>query len=348
MGWLETLAEQLHRTGQGAEVLEAASGRLLLTAGGARILGCELAGVDENLFFHTDRTPGGRLAGGDRLWLAPELGFFWPSVADALRDPQGTASVPPAIDPGGYQLSVAGTGRWEGSAALQDVRDSRRIDVQVKREVAWIDPPQGLPADLVSLSFSLSHELTVAGGDPGAVAGAWSILQVPPTGTLICPVAGAVAIEQVRSYYGAFGARHVQVGGGAVRFLIDGARWIKMGLRPEQTTGRMGFVRVLPDGRWALILRFFPTLPGACYVDLPRDTPGHPSVGGDVLQAYNDAGDAFPGTTFGEMEYHDPAVRVGAEERRTGTSVTHVLVGEARSVAQAGQTLLGVPIEPLQ
>ncbi|NJO56652.1 MAG: hypothetical protein HC834_10335 [Rhodospirillales bacterium] len=173
----------------------------------------------------------------------------------------------------------------------------------------------------------------------------------------------------MRSYYDPFGTRHVSVGERCVRFLIDGRRRIKMGLRPEHTTGRMGYYRALGDGRATLIVRVFASLPGEPYCDLPRDDPRHralqlgessgPVLGGDALQAYNDDGDAFApkagqasvdakDVTFGEMEYHDPCVISGrAPGERGGTCVTHVVVGADASVRAWGASLLGCEIEPL-
>ncbi|MEO0586619.1 MAG: hypothetical protein AAF078_03175, partial [Planctomycetota bacterium] len=154
-----------------------------------------------------------------------------------------------------------------------------------------------------------------------------------------------------RSYYEPFGDRHVAVEGDCVRFLIDGKRRTKMGLLPEHTTGRMGYYRPLGDGRSSLIFRAFAALPGEPYCDLPVDHPAHDAAAagedhpemfrGDGLQAYNDDGDAFPGTSFGEMEYHDPCVIAGrGPTSRTGSCVTHVMAGPDEAVRAVGRELL--------
>jgi hypothetical protein len=304
------------------------------------VLGCRVDGLDENLFYDD-----GRGSGGDRLWIAPEVAFYWPSLEDARRDPVGTAATPGDIDPGDYEVD----GQWDGgvhlfnSCSLIDSRDEKAIGLEVKRTIAGIDRPVGLPDEIKCVSFALVNELLVAGGDAGAVASAWDILQVPPGGTLVCPTTQRVS---PRSYYDPFGDRHVLCDDTAVRFRIDAQRRIKMGIRPEHATGRMGYFRpasVHGGGMASLILRVFPVSPGELYVDIPRDHPADQRRGGDALQAYNDNGTFGP---FGEMEYVAPAVQVGGCEYRHSSCVTHAMVGPESAVREAGRGLLGVGLDP--
>ena len=319
----------------------AGQGSITVHTRGGRILDCRVDGIDENLFYDDQRG-----SGGDRLWIAPEVAYYWPSLEDARRDPIGTAETPRDVDPGTYEVE----GDWPGgvqlvnSCSLVDGRDDKAIGLETKRTVAVIDRPHGLPDAVHCVSFALVNELLVTGGDPGAVAAAWDILQVPPTGTLICPT---TTRAQPRSYYDPFGDRHVRVDDAAVRFLIDARRRIKMGLRPEHTTGRMGYHRRheatgSAAGWESLILRLFPVSPGEPYVDLPRDHPADQRRGGDALQAYCD--DQTYGR-FGEMEFLGPAVIVGGCEYRHCAAVTHVLAGPPDALREAGRSLLGVPLE---
>jgi hypothetical protein len=350
--WFDDLTRACDAAGQQPLVLDDDAGASLLAVRpGARVLACRLPGVDHNLFFGTTVASGP--TGGDRLWIAPEVGWFWPSLDEARRDPKGTADVPPQIDPGDYRLTRGDDAvQWTGaSLALVDVRTHRDIEVTATRAVRLIEMPHGLPDGLTSISYEMTNVLQATAGDPLAVAGAWSILQVPPTGTLHCPVTTPV---MPRSYYEPFGDRHVQLedasadGSACVRFLIDGNRRVKMGIRPEHTTGRMGYHRVLPGGQHSLIVRAFAALPGMPYCDIPRDHRADQRLGGDALQAYNDDGDAFPGTTFGEMEHHGTAVSPSGPASSTDRSVTHVLVGPGPAIAQAASTLLGVGLRQLQ
>ncbi len=318
--------------------LTAGDGSLDIAVRGARVLSCRVDGHDDNLFYDD-----GNGSGGDRLWIAPEVAYYWPSLDDARRDPVGTAATPPQVDPGDWSVldtPPAGV-TLRNAATLTDGRDGKSISLDMVRTVDSLDRPHGLPDTLRCVSFGITNGLLVTGGDEGAVAAAWDILQVPPTGTLICPVTRRV---EPRSYYDPFGGRHVVCDDTAVRFLIDAKRRIKMGLRPEHTTGRMGYYRPPApgsDGRSSLIVRVFPVYPGERYVDIPRDHPIDQRTGGDALQAYNDDLTFGP---FGEMEFVAPAVAVGGTTYRSTLSVTQALVGPDDAIHEAGRALLGVEV----
>ncbi|MEM8739631.1 MAG: DUF6786 family protein [Planctomycetota bacterium] len=317
----------------------AGDGEWVVATRGARVLSCRVEGLNENLFY--DDGGGG---GGDRLWIAPEVAYYWPSIEDARTDPVGTAQTPADVDPGDYEL----VGEYEdgkglvlrSDCSLIDSRDDKAIGLEMTRSFAAADRPEGLPAELKCVSFALTNELSVLGGDAGAVAAAWDILQVPPTGTLICPTRRRV---EPRSYYDPFGEKHVVSDDTAVRFLIDAKRRVKMGIKPSDTLGKMGYYR--PAGSFedaglsCLIYREFTVDPDGRYVDLPRDHPADQRRGGDALQAYND--DQTYGN-FGEMEFVAPAVVVGEVDRREASCLTHVLVGPDAAVREAGEAMLGV------
>lgn len=351
--WFERLYDKVADEGQKPRVIECGDGQMLVVEHGARILAVDLPGVpglNENLFFHTSSTR--RTTGGDRLWIAPEVAYFWPSLEDARRDPKGTAKVPAQIDPAGYRPAAEPAEdavELTTSMILHDKRNDAYGSITVDRAFAAIEPPEVDRQGLRVCSFSITNYLSLHPEfEPSGelYAGCWDILQVPPTGTLICPT---VTEAEVRSYYDPFGERHVRVEDRCTRFLIDGKRRIKMGLLAEHTTGRMGYYRPLNEKTSTLIVRIFAPQPGEPYCDLPRDAPDEERLGGDCLQAYNDDGDAFPGTTFGEMEYHDPCV-ISDEGpmSRTGASVTHVFAGADEAIRRVGRKLLGVEVEGIE
>jgi len=424
MTWFDDLYQRVADEGQRPHVLTAGDGggRLLITEHGARVLACELPGVDHNLFFDTSVIKDMKVTGGDRLWIAPEVAFFWPTLDDARRDPKGTAQVPEAIDAGSWEIAEEAKelppqdmfekfGRvfawaletkrkhelkpgqvvpsrekfdpWEDAwgvfltndPQLTDTRNGNPIQVNASRYIMF---PEATNFDesVTSFSYLIDHFLSVFDGSRGRhkigrCAGAWDILQVPIGGTLICPTTINVAESDrytagdqshcstpdagPRSYYEPFGDRHVVVEDDCVRFLIDGKRRVKMGVLPEHTTGRMGYYREVGGGQSSLIFRGFAALPGEPYCDLPRNHPAHDAVvkgedhpemfRGDALQAYNDDGDAFKGTSFGEMEYHDPCVIAGrGPTSRTGSCVTHVMAGPDDAIKRVGRELLGVEV----
>ncbi|MEE9405114.1 MAG: DUF6786 family protein [Algisphaera sp.] len=320
---------------QKIHTLSAGDGTLQVATRGARVLSCHVDGEDANLFYEDAEGNG-----GDRLWIAPEVAYNWTSLEAAREDPVAASATPKVMDPGTWAVH----GTWDGgltlaqSLELTDVRDGKRIELAIKRTVSAIAPPFGLPDGVACTSFTVVNDLTATGGDDGAVAAAWDILQIPVTGTLVCPTTRRV---EPRSYYEPFGDKHVQVADDSVRFLVDHKRRVKMGLRPEHTTGRMGFLRSLKKGQSSLIVRVFSVLPGEQYVDIPRDHPADQRSGGDALQAYNDDLTYGP---FGEMEYVTPAVVVGGCQHRNTACVTHAMVGPDALIREAGEALLGVAV----
>ena len=340
----DALADRLRDEKQNPQVLTRGGHRLLLSARGARVMAVGAEGVPADPFYLAE-DGGGRLSGGDRLWLGPEVAWFWPSLEKAREDPIEHAQVPKEIDPGAYEADPGGGAvTLHAEIDLVDGRDDRPLQLMVERSIRLLDPPAGLPDGVAGLGYATTHRLRVRNPDaePGPVASAWSIAQVPPGGTLVCPTTRRLSIaDEVTSYYNDFGPDHVRAGDDAVRFTIDARRRIKMGLKPEDTVGRMGYFRPSGDGRASLILRFFPTLPDETYCDVPRSADADVRSGGDCLQAYND--DLTYGA-FGEMEHHDPAVAVGGVERQDHTSTTLVLAGPEAAVREHGSRLLGAAL----
>ncbi|MEM1445592.1 MAG: hypothetical protein AAGF84_06015 [Planctomycetota bacterium] len=369
--WFDALEIQAEAQEQNPHVLRVGDARLLVAEHGARVLACELPGVDENLFFATDLTnedgSAGMLTGGDRLWIAPEIAFFWPTLDDALRDPKGTAATPSEIDPAAWHnMNPDDEDRVELACgmALSDMRGGASGRLVVQREVIAERSGAADADGLTGVSFVVTNTIELQDdADAGFTAGAWDILQVPAGGTLVVPTTKAIDLaHDIRSYYVPFGDRHVYVDHERVRFRLDGIRRIKAGLRAEHTTGRMGYFRDLGDGRATMIVRVFAPQPGEPYCDVPITDPRNrklnggnaqgPLLGGDCFQTYSDDGDAFgggPDVTFGEIEYHDPCV-IGGEgsRKRTGTSITHVMAGPIDAVRVWGAEMLGCAIDPLE
>jgi len=368
--WLDSIGQTLEALGRGVTWLQAGDAEVLVTHHAARVLAARLDG-SENLFYHdpaleaVDTAADAGITGGDRLWIAPEVAYYWPSLDLAREDPGKHAKTPAHVDPGTYGVVDVSDRHvvLACEAELTDSRSERTIRFSMFREVRVCDPPAVLPDGVACGSFAITNTLSLDGdaSDPRALAGAWDILQLPTGGTLICPTVRPLTPDPsgddasndgVRSYYDPFGDHHVQADDHAVRFLIDGQRRTKMGIRAEDTTGRMGYFRRLDDGSATLVFRGFPTLPGEPYVDVPRYEKKDTRTGGDCLQAYNDDGSngsaARDGWTFGEMEYHDPALIAGESPgSRSGTCVTHLLRGDAEAVKATGEMLLGVAIEPI-
>ncbi|MEM6391704.1 MAG: DUF6786 family protein [Planctomycetota bacterium] len=320
--------------------LSAGDGRLLATRHAARLMASDDGHADtwSNPFFVAEDGDTGQLTGGDRLWIAPEVGYFWPNLQQAREDPKKWAKTPPVMDPAHWTI----TNQSDNALALStemdltDARDGKRIRLTADRSFQGLDRSADLDPGLRCVSFAITNTLTLIDGDAGAVAGAWDILMVPaePTpGTLIIPTTREIELANINSYYDPFGDEHVVIDGQSVRFRCDGQRRVKMGLPADLTAGTMAHYRPTTDGQAILIHRTFPTHHEETYCDIPRSFPDDQRLGGDCFQAYNDEGDSFGpaiggSPTFSEMEYHDPCLAVGTDKTtQTGTCTTHILTG---------------------
>lgn len=348
--WLNHLADSLKANNKKYRLWDAAHGQLLVTIDGARVLACRIDGVDHNLFWHHPdmEQPKNALGeyeilGGDRLWIAPEAGLIFTDRIKAQTQPVKYAELPPDMDPGHWKPTEDSSGHLslKTRMKLRDHKVKGHLTIQVQRRFDRIDAPANLPPKIKCVSFSISHTLTMLTGDRQTHAGIWSVLQMPATGWIILPTIGTVA--RVRRYYAPFGPNHLKIAPGQVRFLVDGERRIKMGLKAEQLAGRMGYYRPLDAKRASLIVRCFAPQPGQPYADVPLTQAD--TLGGDTFQAYNHHAKGIVGERFGEMEYHDPAVIQGVgPQSRSNSCVTHVMVGTIRDIQAAGRMLLGVDL----
>ncbi len=344
---IQKLSASFQTAGQPAFALGSDTGRLLVAQSGARAIGCEFAHAPGNLFFHdpileNPATAAKRLgaspAAGDRLWIAPEVNYIFKDVNKVFTHPEEVGATPSQMEPGDYRLASQ-SNRHLAFAADMRIEDRLNprtfMSLSVARSFELIDAPVGLDKGLTHFGFALTNTLTLTGFDkPGGLVGVWDLLQIPPAGWLVCPTVGLAT--KPRSYYDKLGDDRVRQIGGAVHFKIDGQGRYKIGLSPTQTTGRMGYYRKL--GRLStLLVRVFSVQPGLIYCDQPVTELGKP-IAGDALQSFNGAG-------FGEMEYHDPAIKAGEQPAsRTSTSVTHALVGSDDLIHTAAEHLLGVDL----
>jgi len=261
----------------------------------ARVLG---AGVGEHNAFWVSPALEGCLegrdwnAGGERTWLAPELGprgFFGAQEKDW--------GVPPALDPGAYRLmeSSPNSALCRSDCRLRSA-DGVEHRLVIERMIELHDPPGRATGEVVLLR--LRHSLRNAGRSviAGSV-GLWSIMQVPcvPEGSLFLP---DIPYRQ--------------------RFGELPAGWVR------RETGRLA-LRTAPDCRWkvgqppsgpeAVISHRRPATDGEVLVTMscPASEAGPYLDGGDALQAYNSplAGEE----AFCELECHAPAPVLAPDEK---------------------------------
>lgn len=267
---------------------------LVVPALAARVLG---AGVGEGNAFWVSPALGQCLrgqdwnAGGERTWLAPELGprgFFGAA--------EGKWAVPPALDPGSYRLLESGpsTARCRSECRLRSA-DGAEYRLEIDRAIQLLDPHERVPGG--ALLLRIRHSLRNTGSHPIAAAvGLWSILQAPclPEGSLLLPEA------PYRQRFGELPAgwvSHEQ--GRLVLRTAPACRW-KIGQPPAGPEAVISHRRREPDGEVRITLRC-PTPASGPFLD-----------GGDALQAYNSA--LFGEEAFCELECHAPAATLAPAE----------------------------------
>jgi hypothetical protein len=238
-------------------------------------------------------------AGGQRTWVAPELGpggFFGSAE-------QGW-TVPPELDPGSYRLLGADgiTACCRTTCRLRS-RDAAEYRLEIERRVQIHDPSGNRPG---AVRLCLRHSLCNRGERPiPARIGLWGIVQIPslPEGLLLLPDL------PYRVYFGELPADWVRRETGRLCAKTAPGQLFKIGQRPMQPNAAVAHVRPAAGGAVQVTLRF-PVTPAGPYLDRPPAEPGNP---GDALQAYNSplAGPA----AFCELECHAPAPRLQPGEQ---------------------------------
>lgn len=339
MRTIDALLAALQRAGLPAVVLQAPGGaRAVVAPGlGAKVLG---AGVDEeNAFWVPDELAAGQwCVGGQRSWLAPELGprgFFG-------RD-ESSWAVDPELDPGAYRPFVPVRPKhpppgnpcaFEAEMILTRA-DGTVIRVAMTREIFLQQnrAAGGPPA----LRLRVRH--TLVNRDERILeqeAGLWGILQVPieTEGTILVPLRSG---PDPRLYFGELPSGWLRRSVLGTRRLLylrarAGQRY-KLGVPAVSSCGVLAFVR--PSGvgpLWTLVVQRSTAETTGTYLDRP---PGEPDGPGDALQCYNHSD---PNLAFSELECHAPARRL-APGGRQSASVDYLILKGPRGemLAAAGR-----------
>ncbi|MCS6835410.1 MAG: hypothetical protein NZ750_05255 [Anaerolineae bacterium] len=272
--------------------------------------------------------------GGERLWIAPEIQF---NVRDR-RNFWGTISVPPAMDPAQYQLSVQTDGlhlRADMQLEAHNLAEGTQT-VMVER---WIRPTSNPLPELDGLIYlGYQHEVRLQITNPHIPTEAWTLVQVQAGGDLIIPCLPDV---QASDYFGSVppAARQVRQGDMPhLRLTLDGQQQYKVGYQSLSVIGRMGYLQTLPNGRKALLVRAFSNNPANLYAEEPPHQPGHR---GHAIHVYNDGGQ-FGGThSFGEMECTGTTLQASSLAA-SDTFLLWVYIGSAEEIGQVAYRLLGV------
>jgi len=306
----------LARAGLDCEEIAAGDAWLIVVpALAARILG---AGAGEENALWVDPRLGAN-PGGQRTWIAPELGptgFFGADEAGWR--------IPPELDPGSY-APVPAELDDDGWRAWRTRLDARAADgtvypIAITRAVRLVAAPGARSGP--SLRAEFVHTLENCGTEVvDRRIGLWCIAQVPSSEPGSVEIASAPGrAGTVRSYFTPPPAGVVETDGSAVRIRVHGGTRWKLGLPAASSAGAVSFTgpsRVGPGS--VRVTLEFPVDPRGAYLDAPPAGSASPregrGAGGDAVQVYNDTG--VGALAFSEIEAHAPAIRLAPGERQS-------------------------------
>ncbi len=265
---------------------------------GARILAVSVGG--ENLFWtHPDVLKG---QGGQRSWISPEggaKGFLFKPDWIGNRDFS-------MMDPGNYK--VASFKKNEHLALFNSFKaisndGKEKYDLTLTREMRIAEDPlkyepgfEELNYDFLGIDFV--HKIknnSVKFFD--RILALWSLIQIPPKGTMIIPVNEANREPWRSNYFEPIPEEYVKANSDSFSYFIHGSLRYKVGIRPESAKGVVCYLSKTEGEDYAVVFMTFPIKPEARYTDRPKTEQ---ETNGDAIQIYSHL---EKGTlAFGELE----------------------------------------------
>lgn len=243
--------------------------------------------------------------GGARSWIAPEDQFY--------LDKDNIWFVPSQMDPGAYKLEkTARNSLVASNTFVINNKAGKTYSVKITRDISLLTrPPAASPRARGGVKFvgmKFTHTLTNLGSETIGKAipfmGLWSLIQIPPGGTMIIPLKPHTKRKELpfRDYFNVIPPERMSYSGDVVTVKIDGNYRSKYGIAPWGAMGRLAFLsKADADGNGVLFVKEFSVDPKGTYLDHPW---GKPSEYGDAVQMYNDDGKMGG---FAEIECHAPA-----------------------------------------
>jgi len=261
---------------------------LLLDCRGARVLELRAPGDETNFFWTSGSDQSSWNIGGDRTWISPEVDVFVPNFPDT-----SVFGVPQQVDPGAYQFAEDSLLRGRCTLTLSRSRSVAEIEI-VK---SWTPAPD--PLDARHVRYAGYTQKTELGGPSADALAVWNIVQVPYGGEVILPVHG-VAVPQM--YFGAIPDEDILSSPGRIRYLARHSGLAKFGIRPAETTGRIGYLWPSDDAM-NLVVRNVTVDPAVIYGDVPWSDPTYmnrPACPIQICAVNADIG------VYVELEHHAP------------------------------------------
>jgi len=162
------------------------SGSVSISPEHGRVLGIEISG--HQALWRPAAFDGGWNIGGERLWIGPEVDWFWQRVG---KPDFSLYQVPADLNPDRWTVSRrdADSCRSEIEVSLQCAHRDARVRLGISRTFELI-PPSGIESRS-GLAFRISTSLEILDGTAGQPVDLWSILQVPFGGSMVIPTVGS-------------------------------------------------------------------------------------------------------------------------------------------------------------
>jgi len=265
---------------------------------GARIFAVSVGG--ENLFWvHPDVLKG---QGGQRSWISPEggaKGFLFKPDWTGNRDFS-------MMDPGDYK--VASFKKNEHLALCNSFKTTsndgkEKYDLRLTREMRIAEDPLRYEPEFEELNYqflgiNFVHKLKNNSETFfDRILALWSLIQIPPKGTMIIPVHEAKREAWRSSYFEPIPEEYVKANSDSFSYFIHGSRRYKVGIRPESAKGAVCYLSKTEDKDYAVVFMTFPVKPEARYTDRPKTEQ---ETNGDAIQIYSHL-EKGP-LAFGELE----------------------------------------------
>jgi len=289
--------------------------------------------VNEAIFDRAGFTgrPKWKNIGGERTWLGPERELF---IRDLKRVFE-TYCVPEALGPGAYRVvqSTSGSVTLVQEAKLVSHLTGHRSGVRIQKEISLLDLPASFP-DALCYRQSVSLDFLE---NPGPLRiGLWNLSQLPAGGTILV---GTESPARWTRYFGQDKQGRVRSDASRLDFKLTATEADKIGVQREGLTGWIGYIRPDNTGTWTLSLRNIQLGKPADYIDTPWDKPDDT---GYAVQCYNDDGQYG---SFGELEYHSPAVGgPGRPTESRDVSTVTVVSGTRPKVERVGLEMANLPV----
>lgn len=338
------LVHLAHEARMQPHVLRGQQGGLIVTEHGARVLGCILDGVEENLFWVNPRalesaaaareavSAGAWNIGGDRFWLAPEQELHWIGDGESLD-----YSVPAGVDPGTFIASHAREDAivLTGGGQVVNQRHGNPFEYRLVRGISLCEAPLAHPGARY-VGYEISSELRVVQVDrPEAAYGLWHIVQVPAGGDAYIRARPDCPLLDYSNSDAPSRCRRID---GGLAMPIEAKRMHKIGVPATECCGLMGYVRAISATHSSLVVRRSTIFRGGLYVDYPAENRAQRDI---ALQVYDDDGG---NGAYGELEYHVPAAYGGNHFQARDVSRLWCFAGETAHIKEIARELLYMDI----